>query len=324
MKKAFCVILALVMLMAACVCTEASTVYTNGESVTFFNESPWYIGKDGEWTQGTYPGMLYNGVLYVSLVDFQRAMGCYAEHNTNDNSVCVKFRDKEIWQGVGYTGLYINNVRYENPMPFVAENGAVMIPAEPYASVAGYQGWFETPADYLPGKITLTIPVKEYRLTDVAVNQAAQLVTVYGVDQSGNRAAVRHMICSTGVGGSTPNGSYRINPLGRWYYFSKFNCYVMYASQVTGDVCFHSIPFNGRYYSALSSSGYSVIGSPASHGCIRLFIEDAKFLHNECAYLPLRISWGYTNSETSAIRSEILGKKKSYSEYVRYLQANDF
>lgn len=299
---------------------EAATYYKRGTTLKFFSESSWYVLNDN-WVEGEYPAQYKDGIMYVALNDFGKAIGCYTEYNGTENSVFVKYLNKSIWQGIDYTSLFLDGVAYENPAPYIAENGAVMIPAEPYASVIGFTGAFSAD-EWAAGQMTLTTPTTEYRITSVGVNQAAQLITVYGKDLAGNTSEIKHMLCSSGVGSSTPNGTFYIHPLGRWYYFSKFNCYVMYASQVVGDVCFHSIPFNGRYYSALSRTGYNVLGSKASHGCIRLMCEDAKFIHNNCAYLPVVISYGYNNDYTSAIRSQLLSAKPSYSNYVNWLNAN--
>ena len=222
--------------------TEAASYYKEGTTLKLFNKSPWYVLNDS-WIEGQYPAQYINGTFYVSLSDFGTALGCYTEHNTSDNSVFVQFRNKSIWQGVGFTDLYLDNVPYENPAPYIAENGAVMIPAEPYASVIGFTGVFCADAEWEHGTMALTTPSTEYRITSIGVNQAAQLITVYGKDPAGNTSEIKHMLCSTGIGGATPNGTFSVHPLGRWYLFSKYNCYVMYASQLTGDVCFHSIPF---------------------------------------------------------------------------------
>ena len=323
MKKrlTLCAVVVLVVMMSAMSFgAEAATYYKKGTTLKFFSESPWYVLND-TWIQGQYPAQYKDGTLYVSLNDYGSAIGCYTEYNAADNSVFVKYLNKSIWQGVGYTALFLDGTAYENPAPYIAENGAVMIPAEPYASVIGYKGVFSSD-EWEAGQMTLSTPTTGYKITSVSVNQAAQLITVYGKDPAGNTCEVRHMLCSTGVGSSTPNGTFYVHPLGRWYLFSKYNCYVMYACQITGDVCFHSIPFNGRYYSALSRAGYNALGNKASHGCIRLMCEDASFIYNYCSGLPVVISNGYNNDYTNAIRRQLISARPSYSDYVTWLNAN--
>lgn len=321
-KLTLCAVAALaVIMLLTSFGADAASYYKKGTTLKFFNESPWYIINDS-WVEGEYPAQYIDGVLFVSLNDFGKALGCYTEYNENDNSVFVKFLNSSIWQGVGYNDLYIGDEIFVNPAPFIAENGAVMIPAEPYASVIGFTGEFADDAEWAAGSMTLTTPTTEYRITSVAVNQAAQIITVYGKDPAGNTAELKYMLCSTGVGSATPNGTFYIHPLGRWYLFSKYNCYVMYASQIVGDVCFHSIPLNGRYYSALSRSGYNALGNKASHGCIRLMCEDAKFIYYNCTGVPIVISNGYINDHTKAVKNQLINARLSYTDYVNWLNAN--
>ncbi|MBQ7718560.1 MAG: L,D-transpeptidase [Clostridia bacterium] len=304
---------------------EAAVVYKEGSEITFHNASPWYI-KDDVWINGKHYAERTGDVLYISLEDFGGAFRCYTFFNPDENSVFVSFADKTIWQGVGVTDLYIDNVAYENPAPYISEeSGEVMIPLEPYASVIGYKGEFEVKEDYPPGQMTLKREKTPYTLTSLEVNKAAQLVTVYGKDPSGNIEPVRYMLCSTGVNNSTPSGTFRVSPLGgEWYFFSKFKCYVLYASQIVGDVCFHSIPHNGYSFASMSAAGYSVLGSPASHGCIRLLAEDSKFIHQNCRGLSVVITNGYTNETTNSIRAQLLASKPSYSEYISKMQSGNY
>ena len=326
-RKFIVVVLTAVVLAAVFVPVGASAavVYKEGSEITFHNASPWYI-IDNAWIKGKYNAEKTGDVFYVSLEDFGDAFKCYTYYNADDNSVFVKFAEKSIWQAVGFTNLYIGDKRYENPMPYISEkSGVVMIPLEPYASVIGYSGAFEIKDDYAPGQMKLSREKTPYTLTKLEVNKAAQLVTVYGKDPSGNVEPVRYMLCSTGLNDSTPSGTFKVSPLGgQWYYFAKFNCYVLYASQIVGDVCFHSIPHNGYSYSSMSSTGYSALGNPASHGCIRLLAEDAKLIHQNCRYLNVTISNGYTNDTTKAIKAQLLAAKPSYSEYVAKLQSGNF
>lgn len=326
MKKITACFLAITLIFAAmCTAASAAIIKKDGLSVTIHNASPWYI-TDGEWKQGKYPAEYKDGVMYMSLDDFGVVFRCYVNHDTRDNSVYVNFGDRSIWQGIGYRNLFVGGVAYDNPAPYIAANGAVMVPAEPYASVIGYTGgYYEVKPDYAPGQTTLYMPEVNYTVTSLEVNQAAQLITVYGKSPWGTVEPVKYMLCSTGVNGSTPCGSFKVTPIGgKWYYFSRYNCYVLYASSIAGDVCFHSIPLNGNYYASLSRTGYKVIGQPASHGCIRLFAEDSKFIHQNCAGLPVNVIWGYTNEKTTAIRNSLIASKPSYEAYVEKLKSENY
>lgn len=322
--KLLCLVLVSFIIIGAVGSSAAVQVYKTGKTVIFHNMSPYYVVNDS-WILGTHSAEYKNGVLYTSLADFQAAFGCRVTYDYNDCAVFVEIGDKTIWQGIYSPYAFINGSSYMAPAPYISstEPHPVMIPIETYASTVGYKGSFTTPPSYTPGQLTLKTDGNNvaYTVVGIEVNQAAQLVSIIGESPTGVREPVKYMLCSTGLASSTPNGTYTVKPLGtQWYYFPKFNCYVMYCSQLEGDICFHSLTFNTKSVDSLSQSAYNNIGKNASHGCIRLFVEDAKFIHQNCGGLPVTISPGYTNANTDAIRAELIAKKIPYSSYVNSLR----
>lgn len=319
--KVLCLITLFFVLMGN-LCTSAAIVYKPGSRVTFHNASPYYI-VDDEWILGTHNAQMFEGILYVPIEDFKNAFNVNISYYYEDTSIFAIHAGKTLWQALWHNNMYVNGEPVSVPAPMISpiEPHPVMIPLEAYAKELGYTASFTHTDIYPPGQMLLEIDKIPYTTTSVEVNQAAQLVTVYGKGPNGQIEPIRHMLCSTGVGSSTPNGTFRISPLGtQWYYFSKFNCYVMYCSQLVGDVCFHSLTFNSRSVDSLSWSAYANIGYKASHGCIRLFVDDAKFIHQNCGGLPVTISPGYTNADTNAIRAKLFAKKPSYNDYVNSLR----
>ncbi|MBM3713605.1 MAG: L,D-transpeptidase, partial [Actinobacteria bacterium] len=65
----------------------------------------------------------------------------------------------------------------------------------------------------------------------------------------------------------------------------RFNQGAYYWTRFYGPYLIHSVPFdkNGN----IISEEYAKLGSPASHGCVRLEVEDAKWLYE---VLPLGIN----------------------------------
>ena len=92
------------------------------------------------------------------------------------------------------------------------------------------------------------------------------------------------MVCSTGTKSDpTPLGTYTSTErLGKWYYFTKFKCWAQYAYRITGPYYFHSVLFNNKGDSKPTSSSVRNLGKRASHGCVRLSVEDAKWIYNNC------------------------------------------
>lgn len=130
--------------------------------------------------------------------------------------------------------------------------------------------------------LTASAASMPYRIT---VDLTNQIVTVYS---TADDTIVRQMLCSTGLKGSTPRGTYYLpkklksDERSEWFYFSAFSCYAHYATRVYMGIMFHSIPYATKRESSISQSALAEFGRPASHGCIRLRTEDAKFIALNC------------------------------------------
>lgn len=124
-------------------------------------------------------------------------------------------------------------------------------------------------------------PVCQYK---IKVSVSDQRVYVYQWVNGDYTNLVRTMVCSTGTSANpTPKGTFvSSGPCGSWYYFQKFDCWARYAFRITGGILFHSVLFSQRDESTLRGGSVSALGSRASHGCIRLKVEDAKWIYNNC------------------------------------------
>ncbi len=116
----------------------------------------------------------------------------------------------------------------------------------------------------------------------VTVDVKNQVTLVYGLDDNGNYTIpVRRMICSTGTV-STPSdvGEWTLSGRrARWCYFSLYGSHAQYWTKINENIAFHSVIYNQVDYNALSVKSYRMLGSRASHGCIRLLVEDAKWIY---------------------------------------------
>lgn len=119
-----------------------------------------------------------------------------------------------------------------------------------------------------------------YRI-EVLLDQ--QLVEVYELDDTFGYHLVESFTCSTGLHDSTPRGIFLDGrPANRWHYFEKFNCWAQYSYVITGDIMFHSVIYSSDNENSLRSGSLYALGNPASHGCVRLKVEDAKWLYEHC------------------------------------------
>ena len=115
----------------------------------------------------------------------------------------------------------------------------------------------------------------------IKVNCTAQTVTIYTCDKNGEyNIPIKSMICSTGI--ATPNGGvYKTTDKYEWRYLVG-NVYGQYATRITGSILFHSVPYLKKDKASLEYWEYDKLGEPASKGCVRLTVEDAKWIYDYC------------------------------------------
>ncbi|HNX63261.1 MAG TPA: peptidoglycan-binding protein [Candidatus Limiplasma sp.] len=117
----------------------------------------------------------------------------------------------------------------------------------------------------------------------ITVDVNNQITTVYGRDDKGGYTIpVRQMVCSTGMV-ATPSdvGVWTLNgKKARWCFFSKYGSYAQYWTRINAYIAFHSVIYNQVDYNAMSKKSYNLLGSRASHGCIRLLNADAKWIYD--------------------------------------------
>ena len=119
----------------------------------------------------------------------------------------------------------------------------------------------------------------------VEVDVTNQITTVY---RNSDRRIVRQMICSTGMNNYTPLGTFKMEKTRpasdrlEWYYICKFKVYVKFATRIKGGILFHSIPYAQKDMSTIDQEALDQLGTKASHGCIRLLWEDARWIAEHC------------------------------------------
>ncbi len=131
-------------------------------------------------------------------------------------------------------------------------------------------------------------PAHPYRLV---VNVDEQRVYAYAWDGESYSSVVRIMICSTGKPETpTPPGIYtETYPLNVWHHFLFYHCYAQYSYVIDGGVMFHSVLYyertekNGQVtHGYVDRPSVENLGTRQSHGCVRLPVEDARWIFNNC------------------------------------------
>lgn len=116
----------------------------------------------------------------------------------------------------------------------------------------------------------------------IKINRRQNCVTVYTSDENGEYTVpYKAMICSTGLYNATPRGTFHLSTKYLWReLYGKV--YGQYATRITGGVLFHSVPYYKKSKSALCTEKYNKLGQQASMGCVRLTVEDAKWIADNC------------------------------------------
>lgn len=131
-------------------------------------------------------------------------------------------------------------------------------------------------------------PDKYYILLDLR----NQIVTVFERDADGEYAkVVRRFLCASGRSDvdeadpedeatPTPRGIWKIGGRERFGKFANFDDeYARYWVQIVGSIYFHSLLFADRTVDSLKRTPFFNMGQKVSHGCVRLYVEDAKWLY---------------------------------------------
>lgn len=114
----------------------------------------------------------------------------------------------------------------------------------------------------------------------VYVNLSEQMTYVYkgSMNKWDN---IKSFTCSTGVDDEkTPPGIFDVRERGEWFFSDKYEQGGKYWVQFYGDYLFHSVPFNKDQSEVVDNT----LGTPASHGCIRLKTEDAKWIYDNIEF----------------------------------------
>ncbi|MBQ1688564.1 MAG: L,D-transpeptidase [Lachnospiraceae bacterium] len=138
----------------------------------------------------------------------------------------------------------------------------------------------------------------------IEVNRAASRVTVYAYDSEKNAYIIPVRTFAVSVGRDTatqgtassltvdtsftPLGDYAVSSNGTsvkytmkpMYEPDGSTVYARWATHIVGNVYFHSIAVGSNSHYALSPTQFNRLGGPASAGCIRMMVADAKWIYD--------------------------------------------
>ncbi len=113
----------------------------------------------------------------------------------------------------------------------------------------------------------------------IKVNKRLNIVYVYGIEDGEYKKLVKVFVCSAGA--NTPTGVYSTQNKYVWRLMVG-DSYAQYATRITGHYLFHSVPYQKQAKDTLKYWLYNRLGNNDSLGCIRLTVEDAKWIYDNC------------------------------------------
>ena len=224
----------------------------NGEMLTNTWVGSYWVGADGKWIPNYDPDANANWVKSGNTWYYQRPDGSKLTNSWK--------RINGSWYYFGADGAMTTGWKY----------------------VDGYKFYFGTDGKMVQDVDSLIGKQSSYKLT---VNRVKCQVTAYAANETGNYCIpVKTFTCSVGKA-ATPThvGTYQTlrksNPVElmgpSWgKYGTQINAY--------GD-WFHSVACsNPDPTYSLAAGNYNMLGQPASHGCVRLCVRDAKWIYDNC------------------------------------------
>ena len=198
----------------------------------------------------------------------------------------LDYRGRFMDAGWVVTNSANNRVRYLNP-----KTGKYYVNTR--AKINGLYYYFDK-SGYRRNDVT-SIVKGPY---SVKVDRVNGVMTVY--NKSGN-TPVKSIRVSVGKAGTaTPKGTYTLRRSARWQLlmgpsWGQYGTHVRGAGQ--GGIFIHSV--SGTYANSYSlpAGEYNKLGNPASHGCIRCCVADAKWIYDNCNGAKITIFDGRRVSE---------------------------
>lgn len=154
-------------------------------------------------------------------------------------------------------------------------------------------GYCSGSSKYLRDEKDASVPVAG-KVTDglpylLKVNRTQNMVLVYGRDDNGEYTQpIKAMVCSVGLNGKTELGTFTIKAQqgkpekSRWRQLTG-GVYGQYITRFNGSILFHSVPYYSQNPADLEYNEYNKLGQAASAGCVRLCVQDAKWIYDNCA-----------------------------------------
>lgn len=227
---------------------------------------PLVTGNDGQSTQAVQGGKVSNKVVpeKISKPEPEKTFPANMTVLDADETTPVNIRELPSADSKSL-GTVFGNLMHIDVIKQL-DNGYSEVSTWDYKSMEPIQG-------FVPTKY-----VKQVKLDEkygIIVDLSEQKVYVYE-----KNTLIKTFLCSTGIDENncnTPKGLYRIGGRGDSFFSSKYKEGAYYWVRFNNNYLFHSVPFDEN--EKIIEEETAKLGQKASHGCIRLSMDDAVWFY---------------------------------------------
>lgn len=276
-----------------------------------YNDKKYYAGEDGVLV--TKKWVTYNGASYYCKEDGTIAVSQYIKKGTGYGYVDSTGKFITGWVIVDANA---NKIRYINTkaLGYVKNDYRVIDGVRYYFDSNGYRVSDLTsyyPTNWRDDPVLVKVHNGSYAPYYLETDKANGVITVY--TDSGKSIPVRTIRTSVGNPTSlTISGTFTLTRSLRWQPLMGPS-WGQYGTHVVNGIFIHSVACNSANCYNLPASAYDMLGSPASHGCMRVCVADAKWVYDNCSGARIKVFYG--NYQSQECFKGPLGRKPLVPRY---------
>ena len=230
-----------------------------------YDGNKYYLHEDGHMEDNA---LNVNGTMYL----FKSWGGMYHDQWLTLNGSQYYFRS--------WGGRYQNCTATINGKQYKFDASGRRI-TEGWEYIGKYRRYRKADGSLMEDVTSIFNPSSKY----ITVDRTRGRVTIYGYNSATGSydTPIKSMICSVGNPiSNTAAGTYKIG----WQLKKKemngedYRCWAPYVSQIYGSVYFHGVASSTPDLNMISAVDFNSLGSPMSHGCVRLTAIDAKWIYD--------------------------------------------
>lgn len=230
-----------------------------------YDGNKYYLHEDGHMEDNA---LNVNGTMYL----FKSWGGMYHDQWLTLNGSQYYFRS--------WGGRYQNCTATINGKQYKFDASGRRI-TEGWEYIGKYRRYRKADGSLMEDVTSIFNPSSKY----ITVDRTRGRVTIYGYNSATGSydTPIKSMICSVGNPISyTAAGTYKIG----WQLKKKqmrgedYVCWAPYVSQIYDAVYFHGVASSTPDLNMISAVDFNSLGSPMSHGCVRLTAIDAKWIYD--------------------------------------------